>query len=345
MQISEPSTAFRAAGHDQSGPAVAAFLRWVSTQAQADKVDLVLFISAGESLPARAAGALGISGFPPSGTLQVSRNVLLLAAMNHRTFDEQMEALTPDFVGLRLQDFLQRLDVPPPADHVLEDLGFGGKAALTTAQAQPLRRFLMAYRWDILKSAVRARRGLFRQLQQAHVAPGTRLAVVDTGVDSKIPNALAAALDGMFDVDLRFYSLFSPAGVPLKHEVVPVRAMLGRPPGPEMAANQALLELLINPAGGALVGYEDRGAGMAAVLLSPAVPDRQQVAHLIDGAEAFCRQAQGKAGDTDPVAAFQPFMDFVKNTSDPVRQALAAVLASDAAPEAPDVRRRVVPLS
>ncbi|MEP9376493.1 hypothetical protein ABLE91_07270 [Aquabacter sp. CN5-332] len=324
---------------------MAAFLRWVGTQAQADKIDLVLFVSAGESLPTRAATALNLSGFPRVGTLQVSRSILLLAATNYRNFDEQMEALTSGFVGLRLHDFLQRLDVPPPAGHVLEDLGFGEKIILTAAQAQPLRRFLLAYRWEILKSAARARRGLFLQLQQLRVAPGTRLAVVDMGFDSKIPSALSTALEGMFDVDLCFYNLFSPVGASPKHEVVPVRAMLGQSTGPEMAANRALVEMLINPAGGELVGYEDRGAGMAAVLFSPPAPNRQQVAHLIDGAEAFCRQAQGRAGGADPVAAFQPFMDFVKNTNDPVRQAIAAVLASDAAPEAPHVRRRVVPLS
>lgn len=296
---------------DRAAKAARIFTGWLNSAAQADRIDLLLFLSSGENALARAVQATSLPGFPRHGLLQASRTTLVLAETDYRNFEERLDLQIEGFSGLTLCDLLRGLNVPPPAEHVLDDLGFGGSPALTAKQGYSLRRFLMAYRWEILKSAARARRGVFLQLQQFRPEPGMRLAVVDSGLEADIPDALEAAIAGMFDLDLYVYRLHAPR-LQRDNDGIQVRALLGPEAKDLVSAQRAFIQRLFAPGGGRVVGYEELGHRMEPVLLGSDTPSADMDAFMAS-VEAHCRLSEPAMGDRPPPEPAQAFLDLLKD--------------------------------
>jgi len=182
----------------------ASFLAWIARQARDSAIDHLLFLTPGCAplVPLTScASELGHHSFLPG-----SARAFLVAGTDHRTFEEQLPLLIRDFEGRSLAEVLGHLNAKVPDDHVLADLGFGSDVRLRRQDERQLRRFLLAYRRDILRAAQQARGAVFRALIHAGVRPGMNLAVVDLGWDGAAIEAFAHILPEMMEADISGFS-------------------------------------------------------------------------------------------------------------------------------------------
>lgn len=200
----EPNS-YRELGFLYGGPAAVGFLDWVTVQARRDNIDRVLFLARDGYILERIAKSRTDNQLPPFNYFLGSRVAFTLAAMTDANFLEFLPFLVSGAEGLSPYELLERIGVPPPANKVMENLGLGADVIITHSRLEPLREFLYAYRWEILKVCRANRRALFAYLNALGIRPGNRIALVDVGWSGTTQDAFELAIQNMINIKVFGY--------------------------------------------------------------------------------------------------------------------------------------------
>jgi hypothetical protein len=317
-----PAGSCEALGFHVGGPVVTGFLHWLDQQARRDNIDLLLLCPGVGTAVERVSQHPDAPQLSRHGYFCIGPSVIMLAGTHDRNFDTRIDMLLAGAHGLRTFELLQRLDVPAPASFVLADIGLGDDVIIDSTTEPLLRRFLGAYRWEILKVARRNRRGLFRSLLDHGLAPKMRVALVDIGWDGTLLESFVQALEHMFDVEIFGYclclldnqesrrrqgrfnlkGLFSRASLPAERLE-------------SIGANRAAIELLFTPPHREIIGLDDLPAAVQPIEsgIGPSSERLEAVStEVTDGIAAFaapfntfCTRARFQP---EPMAVCQPFL-------------------------------------
>ncbi|MFG1423687.1 hypothetical protein [Roseixanthobacter liquoris] len=309
-------------GFRVAGPVLTGFQHWLDQQARRDDIDLLLFCPGMGTALERLAQHPDAPQLPRHAYFGIGPTVIMLAGTHDRNFDTRIDMLLAGAHGLRTFEVLQHLDVPAPASFVLADIGLGDDVIIDSTTEPLVRRFLGAYRWEILKVARRNRRGLFRNLLDYGLAPKMRVALVDIGWDGSLLESFVQALEHMFDVEIFGYSLclldtpesrrrqgrFNLKGL-FSRATLPAERLAA------IGANRAAIELLFTPPHRDIIGLDDL-PGAVMPIESELGPSPQRLAavsgEVTDGIAAFaapfntfCARARFQP---EPMAVCQPFL-------------------------------------
>ncbi len=312
-------------GFMTSGPAAVGFIDWIADQARRDHVDHILFVCPVGSVLQELAEfrrTAEPATMPPSSCLLGSRVALKLAGMTPKNFD--LSFLLSDSEGLAPVELLERIGVPAPADHVLEDLGLGRRTILRSKASKSVSGLLRAWRWEILKICQRNRRGLFRQLLDLGLRAGQRVAVVDLGWTGDAQVAFATAVREVMPLEMVGYSFcLSVDNDGGRSEAIPMRSLVGSDALPpnfirSVLANRAACEFLLAPAETRVIGcvvdrhrvigIEDRGRAVAGNFAATAAELRFGIVSFAHRFNSL-RDRLGLAAD--PLGMAMPLLDFV----------------------------------
>lgn len=253
----------REIGFSKSGPAAVGFLSWIAAEARRDNIDHILLMSpAGRVLQKMASLRRDPDSLhmPQVSTMLGSRIALTLAGMDAGCFDASF--LLSESQGLGAVEVLERIGVPAPADHVLEDIGLGSGTLLNPSTRELMRGLLEALRWEILKVCQRNRRGLFRHLLDLGVRAGHRIALVDIGWDGEAQEAFKRALHGVMPLETLGYNfcLTDSHEFQRRREELQMRALVNTDNSSSsliqaVSDNRAVCEFLLAPTHAQTVGY------------------------------------------------------------------------------------------
>jgi len=198
---------FYGLGYRFGGPAALGLLEWVRDQAVLDAVDVVLFVARDGYVLDQLVQRGHASGMPPHAYFPGSRVAFALSTINEHNFDQWMDFLVSGCHGLSPDEVLERIGVTVPERRVMEDLGLGDGVIIDVGNLGQLREFLSAYRDEILRVAIRNRRGLFNLLHSFGIRSGMRVAMVDVGWNGTTQETMRNALAELLDVELVGYYL------------------------------------------------------------------------------------------------------------------------------------------
>lgn len=198
---------FYGLGYRFGGPAALGLLEWVREQVVLDAVDIVLFVARDGYVLDQLVQRGHAPGLPPHAYFPGSRVAFALSTLNEHNFDQWMDFLVSGSFGLSPDEVLERIGVTAPEPGVMEELGLGDGVIITPDNLGRVREFLSAYRTEIIRTAIRNRRGLFNLLYSVGVRPGMRVAMVDVGWSGTTQETMRNALADMVDVELIGYYL------------------------------------------------------------------------------------------------------------------------------------------
>lgn len=294
---------FYGLGYRFGGPAAMGLLEWVRDRALLDGVDLVLFVARDGYVLDQLAQRGHVSGLPAHAYFPGSRVAFALSTIHDGNFDAWLDFLTAGAIGLAPDEVLERIGVTVPEQKVMDDFDLSDKVVISNDNMSRLREFLSAYRSEIIKVAVRNRRGLFNLLCGLGIQPGMRVAMVDVGWGGTTQETMQKALADMLDVDLVGYYLAlvdSPERRRRNDEMSMSALLDSSSVGParveKLYARRVGVELMFSAPHEAIIGYdlqpdgsvrviEDGGRGADPAVLRDVVREVQQ--GMLDFAEAY----------------------------------------------------------
>jgi len=197
---------FEELGYLYGGPATVGFLEWVRQQCKQDSIDHLLFVSRDGYAMERVA-KIRNGNLPRHAYFLGSRTAFSLAAMNEDNFTEFVPFLLSGSDNLAPAELLERIGVVPPAPQIMEQLGLGPDVRMEPAYHKIFARFLIAYRWEILRVCQRNRHALYRSLLEHGLRSGDRIALVDVGWNGTTQSAFELAVRQMMDLSVYGYYL------------------------------------------------------------------------------------------------------------------------------------------
>ena len=192
-------------GFQYGGPACLSYLKWIENKAKQDNISKVLFLARDGFLLKKIADEYQLVDFPEYEYFYGSRTTFNLAAIDEQNFNDSIPFLLSGSEGLSPFEVLERIGVAAPDDKVMESLELGDSSFLTAANDVDMRRFLHAYRWDILQVCKRNRRALFQYLVQLGIKEGDNIALVDVGWSGSSQEAFIKAVKQLMDVNVFGY--------------------------------------------------------------------------------------------------------------------------------------------
>ncbi|MFG1399662.1 hypothetical protein [Roseixanthobacter pseudopolyaromaticivorans] len=311
-----------ALGFEIAGPALTGFVHWLGEQARRDQIDLLLFCSG----PGMALIRIAEGPYPPllprHGYFATGPAAILLAGTHDRNFDARLELFMAGCHGMRAFEVLERFDIPVPAPFMMADIGLGDDVVIDHATEPLLRRFLSAYRWEILKVARRNRRGLFRELLDLGAGPNMRVALVDLGWDGSLLESFIHTVQDMIEIEIFGYSfcLLDTQESRRRQGLLNLKGLLSRSSLPPeqlaaIGANHAAIELLFTPPHREIIGLDDLPGAVARIesrkgygsdrLEAVSTETSEGVAAFAALFNTFCARA---GFEPDPIAVCQPFL-------------------------------------
>lgn len=200
-----PPGTFGALGFNYGGPANLGFLEWIRERARQDGIDHLLFLSRDGYALEHIARGKAWSDFPAFHYFLGSRVAYTLAATDRSNFSQFIPFFLSGADGLMPSELLERIGVPPPAPHIMEDLGLGPAVKVGPANYDLLTSFAYAYRGEILKVCQRNRRALYLYINQLGITPDSRVALVDVGWSGTTQEAFEMAVRPLMHLDVYGY--------------------------------------------------------------------------------------------------------------------------------------------
>jgi FMN phosphatase YigB (HAD superfamily) len=264
---------FYGLGYRFGGPAALGLLEWTRDQAVLDVVDIVLFVARDGYVLDQLVQRGHAPGLPPHAYFPGSRVAFALSTINENNFGRWMEFLVSGSYGLSPDEVLGRIGVLAPERKVMEDFGLGDGVIIDIENLGRMREFLQAYRAEIVRTAIRNRRGLFNLLHSFGIRPGMRVAMVDVGWSGTTQETLRDALVDMFDVELVGYylGLADTTECRRRRAEMPMKALLdssaaGMERMAKLYERRVGVELMFSAPHEATIGYELQGDGKVRVI-------------------------------------------------------------------------------
>lgn len=252
------------------------FLSWLQQQSAADDIDVILFVSRDGYLLQEVSRTLVSLRLPASIYFHGSRVAFALAAASEASFSETLDFLLAGAIGLSPDEVLGRIGVPIPAKSLMTDLDLGDDVVLSDENLPIMRRFLRAYKREILKVGARNRRGLFNLLQAHQIRPGMRVALVDIGWSGTTQEMLSKALNGMLDIELFGYYLSLTDSEEkrrrstfLKMAAAMESTTYSKQTLDALYANRVGIELMFSAPHGAVIGYDTQSDSAVSIIEDP----------------------------------------------------------------------------
>jgi len=317
---------FQEMGFLYGGPAAVGFLDWIAERARRDEIDHLLFLARDGYVLDGIARSRPDQCLPKFTYFRGSRTAFTLAAITEKNFADALPFLLSGAEGLSAHELLERINVPAPADRVLEDIGLGAGVVATQARMQQMADFLHAWRWEILKVCRRNRRALLAYLRELGIQPGSRIALVDIGWNGTTQNAFENAIENFFDLQVFGY-YFCLANTPERLQRQQTRRMAALVSSPSTApevvakifANRVAVELLFSAPHASISGYALSADGGVVAVEDPGRGDNghlaQVNAEILHGSLLFARDYHRLRRElqvpTSPLAVAEPLIQFV----------------------------------
>jgi predicted HAD superfamily hydrolase len=196
---------YKSLGFTYGGAASLGFLKWIKTQAAAQQIDHVFFLSRDGYVMQKMVARGDVGDFPDSTYFYGSRTALTLATINDQNFIEFIPFLLSGAEGLQPREVLERIGVVPPAPEIMASFGLSAETALTPELFPSMTNFLFAWRWRILQVCRKNRRGLFAYIQKLGIKSGEKIALVDVGWSGTTQEAFYHAVKQFIDVEIHGY--------------------------------------------------------------------------------------------------------------------------------------------
>ncbi len=317
---------FYGLGYRFGGPAALGLLDWVRDQAVLDAVDVVLFVARDGYVLDQMVQRGHAPGLPPHAYFPGSRVAFALSTINERNFDRWIEFLVSGSYGLSPDEVLERIGVTAPERSVMEDLGLGDGVIIDAHNLGRVCEFLSAYRAEIVRTAIRNRRGLFNLLRSFGIRSGMRVAMVDVGWSGTTQETLRNALADMLDVEMVGYYLGladSPECRRRRAEMTMKALLDSSSAGMERMAKlyerRVGVELMFSAPHEATIGYElqdhgkvnvieDLGRGADSVALREVVRELQR--GMLDFADSYKEVSNRMQYRARPGELAQAILDF-----------------------------------
>lgn len=204
QHLRDPATP-EALGFLYGGPAATGFLDWIAEQSHKDKIDKILFLARDGYVLHQIVEHGVAPHLPPTAYLKGSRVYFLLCTLTHQNFAQLLPELLTGAIGLSAYELFERLGVAPPAETVMDHLGFPDCNKITQSNLIQHARLLTAFRSEILRIAQRNRQVLYGYLHSLGIHSGQRLAIVDVGWNGTTQKFFAQAVQPMFDLHIQGY--------------------------------------------------------------------------------------------------------------------------------------------
>lgn len=330
-------------GYRYGGSALVSFVDYLQKEAQEDCIDLLLFVSR-DGFIIDEVTSLDARFSAKRVYLKGSRTAFSLAAINESNFDGFVPFLLSGCLGLSPYELFERIDVVSPSDKVLSDLGLGAHVEITAENLSEIAKLVRACRWSILMRCREVRRGLYTYLSSLGVRDGMRVALVDVGWAGTTLDAFEKAIRDMFDLHVVGYFLClvnSPECLErrgrLEMKAMLEPANLGEGAIAAIYKNRVAAELMFSAPHPSVIAYrmvqdqavpvEDCGRGKTATY------NEATEAMLVGMREYYVHfnQVRNRIGlETDSLSVAAPFIDFMTNMPDEVKQTFSAVKNFDA---------------
>lgn len=257
-------------GYAAGAPATLALLDWLKVRTKADGIDLLLFLSRdGFTLH-----ALWPQDGLPSRYFTCSRVLLVLAAMNDRSFEANLPFLLSGAEGLCLSDILARIGLDVPDEAFLNDLSLSAGMVFTRDRRVLFESLLRVLRGRILQVCIACRRGLHAYCHQVGIRDGMRLGIVDVGWKGSTQAAFVDVVGSLFDVSVKGYYLCLHKDAHRERPGLEMEAMISERTHAAEAiaglyANRVVAELFFSAPHGSVVGARLEPDGTVAFVEDP----------------------------------------------------------------------------
>ncbi len=333
----EPDS-FQELGFLYGGPAAVGFLDWIIEKTQTDRIDHLLFLSRDGYILNEIGRGWGDQRLPKFTYFRGSRTAFTLAAINEKNFVEYLPFLLSGAEGLSAGELLERIDVPVPADRVLDDIGLGAGVAVAPENLLRMGSFLQAWRWEILKVCRRNRRALRLYLEEIGIRPGNRVALVDIGWNGTTQDAFENATADFIDLQVFGY-YFCLADTPERLQRQQTRRMEALVASPatspdivaKLFAHRVAVEMFFSAPHGSIGGYALSGAGRVVAVEDLGRGHNADLARInsdiLEGMSLFAREYQRLRRElefsTDPLGVAASLIEFVtQSCSHPLFQSI-----------------------
>jgi hypothetical protein len=273
-----------------------------------------------------------------------SRTAFTLSAMDSGNFEKYIPFLLSGVNGLAPSEVLERIGVQPPSLKIMTDLGLGQDTSVGPSNLDNIKKFLLAYRREILKVCQRNRRGLFQYLREVGVRPGSRIAIVDVGWNGTTQEAFEAAVRPLMDIDVVGY-YFCLANTPERLSRSSKQTMTAfinedntsAAVVATVYANRVAIEQFFSAPHDSVIGYEVGSQGVTPVMDA----GRGDTASLLDISTAVCEGAVAftkhlktfpdiSGIHPTPLDWISPLIDLLNDTNSKPYQLLCSVKNFDA---------------
>ncbi|MGZ8933267.1 MAG: HAD family hydrolase [Methylobacter sp.] len=334
------ANSYKELGFLYGGPAAVGFLDWITAQARRDNIDRVLFLARDGYILERIAKSRADSQLPPFNYFLGSRVAFTLAAMTEANFAEFLPFLVSGAEGLSPYELLARIGVHPPANKVMENFGLGAEIRITHSRLEPLREFLYAYRWEILKVCRANRRALFAYLNSLGIQSGNRIALVDVGWSGTTQDAFEMAIQNIIDITVfGYYFCLADTQECLKRRRI--RRMSALISSSSTSAglvdriyeNRAVVEMFFSAPHQSVIGltfaYDGRIVATEDIRKASAGNLAQISTDLVAGMESFAcsfeRLREQLRLPTSPLDVAMPLIEFITKEDSGTHELLASV--------------------
>lgn len=336
---------FAELGFAYGGPATLGFLEWIARRAADDGIDHILFLSRDGYALERVAHMRPDLALPPFSYFLGSRTAFTLAAMTDGNFSRFLPFLLSGSIGLAPGELLERIGVPVPAESVMDNLGLGRNVRVSAALEHPLMQFLIAYRWEILRTCRNNRRALYRYLRQSGLRSGNRVALVDVGWRGTTQEAFELALEPLMDLDVfGYYFCLSdtPQQAPGSDGKRKMSAMLtvantSRETIDTLYRNRVAIELFFSAPHASVIGWHLEGDDVEPVMdtgRGTVTNLTDSTAAIVQGIEAYAHQHRGLCGRLGfaltPMAMTRPMIDLVLGHDEAASELIGRIQNFDA---------------
>ncbi|TCL07369.1 HAD family hydrolase [Sodalis ligni] len=319
-----PKNSLQEIGFKYQGPAILGYLSWIIEQSKADGIDHVLFISRDGYILEHVARRYFGSSLPPFCYFLGSRIAFHLALIDDNNYDQHIPFLMSGADGLTLSELFERMGLESPKQSILGDLGFRPGTVIGPEIYDSVMKFLSAYRAEILKICRRNRRGLFIYLKNLHIAPGSKVALVDVGWSGSTQEAFELAVARLMDMSVvgYYFCLANTLERQRRDKRQVMKAMLSSETASpslmdKVYENRQLVELFFSAPHNTIIGYMHKGTTVTAVDypgLTMNKDHNEMISQLIAGVDGFVDDFISLQKDTglviSPIQQAQPLIDY-----------------------------------
>ena len=193
--------------YQYGGPTLIGFSQWLKKVTIVDEIDALLYLARDGYMIKKYSDRNRkdeVSG-PVEVYFKGSRTSFILSSINDGNFNEYIPYLLSGAHELSAHELFERIGVVPPAQHVLDALGFAEHKAIKDISYNNIYNLLHSMKKDILNVCRANRRGLHQLLIDLNLPDNAKIGLVDIGWKGTTQEAFENAIHPFFNYKVYGY--------------------------------------------------------------------------------------------------------------------------------------------